>query len=63
MKVWLGFILIYLLAVPWYFPTGSWKPLIMGFPYWGFAVLIATLALSIYYAYVVLYRWKGTKIE
>lgn len=44
--VWILFVLLMALITPWYFPDGSFEPLLWGVPYWAWIILAASLALS-----------------
>lgn len=46
-KLWIVLGVLFFLSVPWYLPTGSYKPMILGLPYWAWIILLDTLALSI----------------
>ncbi|WP_409252087.1 hypothetical protein V1502_18640 [Bacillus sp. SCS-153A] len=56
-KVWAIIIGIFLLSVPWYLPAGS-SYIIMGAPYWGWIVVIASLAMSAYLTHVLKHEWQ-----
>lgn len=56
--IWLLFLVFYLFAVPWMFPTGSYKPIIMGFPYWAFVVLLASLGIASLTSFTILRYWN-----
>ncbi|MGF2618112.1 hypothetical protein FZC84_22180 [Rossellomorea vietnamensis] len=56
-KVWTIIISIFLLSVPWYLPVGS-SYIILGAPYWGWLVVIASLAMSVYLTYVLKHEWE-----
>ncbi|MDH4571980.1 MULTISPECIES: hypothetical protein [Salinicola] len=56
--VWIGFVILFALINPWYFPAGSWSPLFFGVPYWALIILLASLALSIFITWVVKTQWE-----
>ncbi|WP_110670697.1 hypothetical protein [Salinicola halophilus] len=56
--VWIGFILLFALVTPWYFPSGDFRPLLWGVPYWAVIVLGASLALSLFITWVVATQWQ-----
>jgi len=49
---------IFFLGVPWYLPTGSYKPVILGFPYWGLIVFVMSIILSAFLTYVLKHEWQ-----
>lgn len=55
--IWPVLVAIIVLGVPWYLPQGSYKPIIMGFPYWTFISALLTVALSLFLGYVMTYCW------
>ncbi|AQS55976.1 MAG: hypothetical protein LOD88_13655 [Novibacillus thermophilus] len=56
-KIWMVLGLIFLLSVPWYFPQGSYQPLIFGIPYWALFIIAVSIALSAFLTYVLKYEW------
>lgn len=62
-KIWIVLGLIFLLCVPWYFPQGSYKPLIFGIPYWALFIIAASIALSAFLTYVLKYEWHMEEEE
>lgn len=57
-KLWIVFGIIFLLSFPWYLPTGSYKPLILGIPYWAWIILLVSIALSAFLTYAIQYQWQ-----
>ena len=55
--VWGGYVLIVGLAVPWYVPPGSFRPLILGLPYWAVVSIAASLLFACWTAFVILRFW------
>jgi len=51
--VWIVFIILYILAVPWYFPKGYVGPIIFGFPLWALIVFLVTIALAAWVTFVM----------
>lgn len=62
-KMWLIFIIIALVSVPWYFPEGAIQSVILGFPLWGFISLVASIALSIFLGYFINNCWDMESIK
>ncbi|GAB3056384.1 hypothetical protein ACFOU0_02495 [Salinicoccus sesuvii] len=56
-KIWLGFLIIFILLTPWYFPSGGAPMLIYGVPIWALIIVGATITLSLYITYVIRYHW------
>ncbi|WP_174614507.1 hypothetical protein [Virgibacillus ihumii] len=56
-KLWVVFGVLFLLSVPWYLPTGSYKPVILGIPYWGWIVLIVSVAFSATITFAIKRLW------
>ncbi|ERJ18609.1 hypothetical protein T35B1_03921 [Salinisphaera shabanensis T35B1] len=55
--VWIVFVVVFAAINPWYFPAGSFEPLIWGVPYWAWIILAASLALSVFVTWVVCCQW------
>ena len=49
---WGAYVLLLVLSVPWYFPTGSAEPIVLGFPLWCF------VSLTCYVLVAVLTVWR-----
>jgi len=62
-KIWIVLIVLYVLSVPWYLPKGTYAPIILGIPYWGWIVLGVSLAISITLTYVIKNYWQLTNEE
>ncbi|MCG1009640.1 hypothetical protein J4760_06360 [Salinicoccus sp. ID82-1] len=56
-KIWLGFLIIFILLNPWYFPSGEEPVLVFGVPLWALVILGVTVMLSLYITYVIRYHW------
>ena len=57
--VWVVYALLYVVAIPWYWPEGYRGALIFGLPTWAAVSLGATLALALWTAYVIHRYWDG----
>lgn len=57
-KVWVIIGILIALITPWYFPAGSYHPLIFGVPYWAWIIIAASLLLSAFLSYVLKYQWQ-----
>jgi hypothetical protein len=57
-KIWVIFLIIFFLGVPWYLPVGSYEPIILGFPYWALIVLVMSLIMSAFLTYVLNKEWQ-----
>ena len=57
-KVWLGFLVIFILLNPWYFPSGGEPVLIYGVPLWALIIILMSIVLSLYITYVIHYHWN-----
>ncbi|MCD2138053.1 MULTISPECIES: hypothetical protein [Salinicoccus] len=56
-KIWLGFLVIFIMLNPWYFPSGGEPVLIYGVPLWAIVIIIMSIVLSLYITYVIHYHW------
>lgn len=56
--IWVVFAVLFALINPWYFPDGDYQPLIWGVPYWAWIIIAASLALSGFLHYVLVYHWQ-----
>lgn len=54
--VWVGFVTLLLLAIPWYLPAAA-ETLVLGLPLWVSLCLSANLALAIYTTWVIRRYW------
>tara|TARA_A100001037_G_C14622287_1_gene402094 strand:- start:248 stop:493 length:246 start_codon:yes stop_codon:yes gene_type:complete len=55
--IWLVYLLLYALAIPWYWPEGYRGPLILGFPLWVAVSLGAVLLLAVWTVWVIRRYW------
>lgn len=62
-KIWIVLIVLFVLCVPWYLPTGSYEPLILGVPYWAWIILGVSLLISIVLTYILKHHWQLTDEE
>ncbi|SEQ70852.1 hypothetical protein [Piscibacillus halophilus] len=56
-KLWITFGILFILSVPWYFPTGSYDPIILGVPYWAWIIILVSLAFSVTITYAIKNLW------
>lgn len=56
-KIWLGFLVIFIMLNPWYFPSGGEPVLIYGVPLWAVIIILMSVVLSLYITYVIHYHW------
>lgn len=59
MQLWIiiTWIILVILAIPWFYPIGSYEPLVWGIPYWFLISLIALIILESFEYYVVNKQW------
>ncbi|WP_152656576.1 hypothetical protein [Oceanobacillus sp. CFH 90083] len=62
-RIWVVLIVLFVLSVPWYLPTGSYEPFILGVPYWAWIILGVSLAISIVLTYILKHHWHMTDEE
>lgn len=55
--IWAVFGLLFVLINPWYFPVSFNQPLFWGIPAWAVVIILASLALSLFAHYVLVYHW------
>ncbi|WP_394810761.1 hypothetical protein [Alkalibacillus aidingensis] len=56
-KLWIIFGILFVLSVPWYLPTGSYDPIILGIPYWAWIILLVSIAFSATITYAIKNLW------
>lgn len=56
LSIWLGFLVLFLALVPWYFPKGSVN-CIFGIPSWGFFIIVFLVVLVAYINFVISRKW------
>jgi hypothetical protein len=49
--------------VPWYFADSMVEPYILGFPFWGFIILLFSVILSAYLSWICLTQWNMVEDE
>lgn len=57
--VWVVYVLLFALSVPWYLPAGGPVRLWFGLPHWVVLSLSAYLAVAIFTVYVVARHWPA----
>lgn len=57
-KIWIVLIVLYIMSVPWYFPEGSYNPIILGVPYWAIIIMGVSLTISITLTYILKNCWQ-----
>ncbi|SDK87043.1 hypothetical protein [Lacicoccus qingdaonensis] len=62
-KVWIGFLIIFILLNPWYFPSGGEPVLIFGVPLWALVIILMSIVLSLYITYVIHFHWDTDEDE
>lgn len=62
-KLWIPLVILFILAVPWYLPTGSFNPIILGVPYWALIIMGISVIISITLTYIVKNHWQMTDEE
>ena len=55
--LWLVYVLLYAIAIPWYWPEGYRGPLILGFPLWVAVTLVTIFLLAAWTAWVIHRYW------
>ena len=56
--VWLVYLLLYAVAIPWYWPEGYVGPLVLGFPLWVAVTLGTVFLLASWTAWVIHRYWQ-----
>jgi hypothetical protein len=57
-RAWLVYLLLYGLAIPWYWPEGYRGPLVAGFPLWAAVSLGSVVVLACWTAFVICRYWQ-----
>jgi len=55
--IWLVYLALYAVAIPWYWPDEYVGPIVLGFPLWVATTLLAILALAIWTTFVIHRFW------
>ena len=61
--IWVVYLLLYAIAIPWYWPAGYRGPLIGGFPLWVAVSLGAILGLALWTVWVLNKYWQEEEEE
>ena len=56
--IWWVYLVLYAIAVPWYWPAGYRGPLVLGFPLWVLVSLGAAAGLAVLTAWVIYRFWE-----
>jgi hypothetical protein len=56
--VWCVYLILYAIAIPWYWPKDYQGPLVAGFPLWVAVTLISVLVLALFTAWVIFTYWQ-----
>ncbi len=56
--IWVVYVFLFAVSVPWYLPPGSPARLWLGLPHWVVISLLAYLAVAVFTAYVVARYWS-----
>lgn len=60
-NVWLGFLILIVLLVPWYFSQSFGKIIIFGLPLWALLIILFLICLVAYINYVISTKWDIEK--
>lgn len=61
--IWLVLAFIMLAGIPWYLPTGSLQPVVLGLPYWMLISVVFSLVLCGYLSWLCLTQWDIVEEE
>ena len=56
--VWLVYVLLLALAIPWYWPEGYRGPLLLGFPLWAAVTVLCVILLAGWTCRVIAACWR-----
>lgn len=62
-RVWMGFIVLFVLINPWYFASDAGSTRLMGIPLWALTILGASLALSVFITWTINTQWRTDSDE
>ncbi|WP_457809031.1 hypothetical protein [Kushneria sp. EE4] len=62
-RVWIGFIVLFVLINPWYFASDAGSTLVMGIPLWALTILGASLLLSVFITWTIKTQWQTDSDE
>ena len=58
--VWLVYLLLYAVAIPWYWPTGYSGHPILGLPLWVAVTVAAVILLALWTSFVITQYWRDS---
>ncbi len=61
--LWFVYLLLYAVAIPWYWPSGYRGPLVLGLPLWMAVTLASVLVLAGWTCWVIFHYWKTGEEE
>jgi hypothetical protein len=61
--VWLVYVLLYGLSIPWYLAPGSAPSLWLGVPHWIVVSVLATLGVALFTVFVIARYWTDSDDE
>ena len=61
--IWFVYLLLYAIAIPWYWPEGYIGPTLMGFPLWVAVTLSAIVGLGCWTVFVIYFFWQTGEEE
>ena len=56
--IWVVYLLLFAVAVPWYWPTGYRGPLVLGLPLWSAVSLGAVVLMALWTGFVIRRWWR-----
>ena len=56
--IWVVYLLLFAVAVPWYWPTGYRGPLVLGLPLWAAVSLGAVVLMALWTGFVIRRWWR-----
>jgi hypothetical protein len=56
--IWLVYLVLYEVAIPWYWPDKYVGPIVLGFPLWVATTLSAIFVLAVWTAFVIHRFWR-----
>ncbi len=59
--IWLVYVVLFALSIPWYLPKGSTPQIWWGLPRWVIASLLAALGIALFTAFVVNRYWRDAE--
>ena len=55
-SIWIGYLVLFAIAVPWYWPEG-YDRVWLGFPVWVIVSVVTSLAISVYTSWLFIKHW------